>query len=83
MDSSSKEGMIELTNIFQNYDDLEAYATKFVANNKQKKVIVKFQDHTELNLTNMILQNNQNAKEGNEILERESATRQLFGNRPE
>ena len=33
-DSSSDKGMIELQNKFQNYSDLEAYATKSVANNK-------------------------------------------------
>ena len=32
--SSSNEGMIALTNVFQSYSDLEAYATKYMANNK-------------------------------------------------
>ena len=36
--------MIELISGFQSYSKLEAYATKYMANNKQAKVIVKFQD---------------------------------------
>ena len=71
--------MIKLTSVFQHYRDLDAYATKSVANNKQTKIILRFQDHTELNLTNMILRNNKNAKEGNKIVEKESVARQLFG----
>ena len=55
--SSGDKGMIELKSKFQNYNDLEEYATKSVANNKRMKVIVRFQDHTELNLTSMLLQN--------------------------
>ena len=82
-DSSSDEGMIELKSKFQNYSNLEAYETKSVANNKQRKVIVRFQDHAELNLTNMLLQNNKNAKEGSKIVEKQSAARRLFGNGPE
>ena len=82
-DISSDTGMIELTSVFQNYSGLEAYATKSVTNNKRTKVIVRFQDHTELNLTNMKLKNNKNAKEGNKIVEKESVTRQLLGNGPE
>ena len=82
--SSSNKGMIELTSAFQSYSELvEAYATIYAANNKRAKVIVKFQDNTELNLTNIVLQNKQNAMEGDEILEEESVVRQLLGNGPE
>ena len=75
--------MIELTSVFRGYSKLEAYTTKYMANNKRAKVIIKFQDSIELNLTNMLLQNKQNAKEGDAILEKERVARQLFGNGPE
>ena len=67
--------MIKLKSAFQSYSNLEEYATKSVANNKRMKDIVRFQDHTELNLTNMLLKKNNNAKEGNAIGEKESVMR--------
>ena len=82
-DMIEDEGMIKLKSKFQNYSNLETCATKSVANNKEMKVIVRFQDHIELNWTNMLLKNNQNAKESNKIAEKQSVVRQLFGNGPE
>ena len=54
-----------------------------MVNNKRAKVIVKFQDNTELNLTTMLLTNKQNVKKGNRNLEKEIVARQLFGKGPE
>ena len=53
--NSSNEGMIELTSSFQSCSELEAYAAKYLANKERAKVIIKFEDNTELNLTTMLL----------------------------
>ena len=52
--NSSNKGIIESTSAFQSMKELEAYTTKYMANNKRAKVIFKFQDNTKLNLTTMI-----------------------------
>ena len=62
---TSSGGVVELTCIFQSQNEVETYATKYMANNnKQAKVIVKLQDNTELNVTKILLQKTRDANEG-------------------
>ena len=77
---NSSRGIIELTSAFQSLRELEAYTTKYKAHNKQAKVIIEFQENTELNLTTLLLKKTQeDANEGDNNLEKDSMVRQLFG----
>ena len=40
--NSNNKGITELTSAFQSLKELEAYTTKYMANNKQAKEIIKF-----------------------------------------
>ena len=47
--------VVEVTSCtFQTQNKLEAYSTKCVENNKQAKVLIKFQDNTQLSLSTML-----------------------------
>ena len=77
-DEADNSRKIELTIAFQSYSKLEAYTTKYMANNKRAKLIIEFQDNKELILITMIFENKQDANEGDNNLEINSVVRQLF-----